>query len=258
MNITSFYQTLRSTTPTELYNIIFHSYYYPLYYIFHVVYICMNIRLTTNSAGLSWYRSIVLTYCLSISAPFLLQTFLMIELPEFVEMKSFKGFFVVWSLFNICPFDLIFIIMNRPPLLFAIQVIDQFTVAQCVVNTCKVATEIFEGQFLRILIIAICSTCSPILIDLFDRHIILQRYEPMAYEIHYSKRLIAAVLITICFHDSVDMNVFLSLLFSFLSVLDLILSNGEVFRTYDFIFPNFWTKYATFNPNPTNEDRHEE
>ncbi|OHT09663.1 hypothetical protein TRFO_21383 [Tritrichomonas foetus] len=251
MNIISHIQTLRSITPQEIYETIFKSTYYPYYYVFHAIYICMNIRLTTNNLGLSWYRSIILNYCLSISPRYLLQVFLLTELPEFVELTSFKGFFIIWCLFNICPFDIVFFICNRPWFIYTIQILDQFTVAQCIFLTCKTAMMSFQ-QFPRIFIIAICCECSPILVDLFDRFMIMARSEPMAYEIHYSKRVIAAVLFTVFLGDVLEMQLVLPLVFVLLSIIDLCWHKGEVFRTCDFILPNFWTKWVTFNPNSYN------
>ncbi|KAK8884710.1 hypothetical protein M9Y10_043829 [Tritrichomonas musculus] len=249
----SFFSILHSLTTNNICNFIFRSEYYPVYYIFHVIYTCLNIRLTTNNSGLSWYRSIILNYCLSICPRYLLQVFLTKELPEFVEMTSFKGFFFVWALFNICPFDIIFILFNRRPILWIVQILDSFTVGRCLVITCETAASAFEGQFLRVFIISTCCSCSPILVDLFDRFFIRPRYDPMAYEIHYSKRLITAVLITLfnIVVENMDIaDILIPLLFTALPIFDIYMHHGEVFKTCDIIFPHFWGNVLIFNPNP--------
>lgn len=252
---TSFIDTMRSFILNDLFNFIFRSDYYPVYYIIHVVYTCLNIRLTTNNFQVSWYRSIILNYCLSICPRYLLQVFLTTELPEFVEMTSFKGFFLVWALFNICPFDIIFILFNRQPILWIVQILDSFTIGRCLVITCETAASVFEGQFLRVFIISTCCTCAPILVDLFDRFLIRPRYDPMAYEIHYSKRLIVAVFITVfnIVVENMDIaEILIPLSFLSLSIFDLYMNHGEVFRTRDIIFPHFWGNILIFNPNPNN------
>lgn len=251
---TSFISVIRSFISNDIFNIIFRSDYYPVYYIIHVIYTCLNIRLTTNNFQLSWYRSIILNYCLSICPRYLLQVFLSTELPEFIEMTSFKGFFFVWALFNICPFDIIFIIFTQQPILWIVQILDSFTVARCLVITCETAADVFS-QFLRVFIISTCCTCAPILVDLFDRFLIRPRYDPMAYEIHYSKRLIVAVLITtlnIVVDNTDIVEILIPLSFIALSIFDLKMNHGESFKTCDIIFPHFWGNILVFNPNPNN------
>lgn len=267
MRLTIINQML-STSLHDIYNYIFCSEYYPFYYIFHAIYVCLNIRLTTNSQGLTWYRSLILTYCLSMCHRYLLQLFLPTltptELPDFKEMTSFKGFFAVWAAFNIFPFDLIFLIFNRKPILWIVQILDSFTIGRSIVICCEKAAIASQFQFLRVLIIAICTSCSPILVDLFDRFFIQQRKNMMAYEIHYSKRLITGVFfVTFGVILQNDMNgglfeipfiiaFYTPIVFALLSCIDLIINKGVIYKTCDFIFPNFWTRYAVFNPNPNN------
>ena len=172
--------------------------------------------------------------------------------PEAANLSVLKTYSLVWLLFNMCPFDIIFKISDRPSTRIIIQFLNSFADIQSLTTLYFSGINIFQGEISRVSLSCLFGMCVPILVDVADRYIFGQRNHPMAYSWNMINRWILFCMFYALFGllvssqsglpISINTVFFLSNLFYlFLAVCDLIYYNGKVFYSIDF-FPHFWNE----------------
>lgn len=240
--------------------LIFHSNYFPVYYVMHAFFVVFNIRYSAPRGGVHWFRSFILGLIMSSGPRYIFTYFINRTIPEFQDYQQIIYYSVIWAILNICPFDLIYKFSSRTASKIVIQAFDAFSQAENVIILCYSGTMIFPSKPLRVgLIVWICLQI-PIIADIVDRAIFGLRGKPMAYQYNYIKRTTAAVCATILLgtrdifqpEPAIEMYHFipiLTVIYVLLSLLDYLFT-GDIFFTIDIIIPFFWEEVATYHPDP--------
>jgi hypothetical protein len=86
--------------------------YYSRFYFCHICYVCLQLRRSAGALGLRWWRSLLLAFLLSNLSR--LSFCWMCQIPNGFADLSHIVFhsFLIWSAFNICPFDLVTKLFN--------------------------------------------------------------------------------------------------------------------------------------------------
>lgn len=223
-------------SPSLIADAVFRSDYFCAYFIVHIVYVVFNIRWTTYTNGLHWLRSLILGFLMSVSSRFAMSALLSVALPDFSGFDSVIIFGIVWSLFNIAPFDFVYAVCKNSILKYVIQVCDSFVMGESVVITCETAVCAIGDMPVQTAVVSCLSLCLPIAIDLLDRNYIGKRFEPMAYQERYIGRIVIFVLVLVLVtHYNVlsfaQMRVVMPLVFVVISILDIAVNGGEPFVT---------------------------
>ena len=230
-------------------NVIFMSDYFRAYYVIHIVYIVFNIRWTTYTNGLPWYRSLILGYLMSISLRLMMEILLPIMLPDFIGFGSIFIFGIVWCFFNIAPFDLFYTVCKNSALKYVIQICDSFVIGESIVITCETTVNAISDIPAQTIVASCIPLCSPIVIDYLDRYFIGKRFKPMAYQMKYIGRIIFFVLLLVFvthfgFLSYSQTRIVFPLIFILILILDIIVKR-EPFKIISFqkIFSHLITYY---------------
>lgn len=251
------FQVLGEFTAADVYNIVIKAYYFPVFYIFHAIYVCVCLRCTSKS-GFQWYRSFIVGLVMTAGPRYIFSKLCDASLEEFEgNNMACICFACVWACLNIFPFDLLFKCAMVRVIRCTIQFLDAVSQAQNMVQLGYGGVYLFPGQPLRVITINSFCMCVPLIVDVIDRKVIGERNCPMAYQFNYIKRVLLTVGAVVLLVDqsilgwSVHPNhIFLgtSLAYLFLAAIDVAVADG-LFETADFLFPNFLTTVATYWPS---------
>ena len=252
-----------------LYNIIFNSSYFPIYFIIHCFYVCYFLRIMTPIGGFHILRSLILGFILSYFNRFLFSCFLGITLPENEKKIVFLTFLIVWILMNIFPFDLIFKLLNITFLRIFLQISSSIGQSQLLINCLFNHLLIYPNDPSKALITVLTSFSIPIIIDYLDSYLYGSKINGyfthkkktmMLYPFHYIKRISFLTFFTLLLSqkdwilnnsyliDLSSLGLPISILTLSLSLLDIFSHYGLPFLMFDFFFPKIFKLFFTFYP----------
>lgn len=188
-------QSAREYTFQNFLETIFLSPYYPVFYGFNCIYICLHLRRQCGCGGLQWWRSFGLGYLLSYGHRVFFGWLISRTLPE-SQSLVFLTYSVIWACLNIAPFDIFHRFLNRPILQFTISVFSHFGENQLVIDFLRYSSYIFPNKPLSWLWIVAAVYSIRLFIDWFDNVVFdLKRRQTLYSFADVSRWTLSAALI---------------------------------------------------------------
>jgi hypothetical protein len=251
----------------SLYDIVFHSPHYPGLYTFTCLFICVCLRFSAGVGGLQWWRSYALGFLFSYAQRYALRLLISRILYEKIP-DTLIHYSIIWSLINLCPFDLLYRLFYRPIPRLICALLGEFAAGHALVDSLWFACYVFPERPWEALVRTMVSYAVPFAIDIFDNAVFTPKRKGMLRPWPYLKRLL--VIATVCIIISqetfvlgkgrrvMDLYVLLSwvaCMGALLKMVDALIASSP-FDVVDFVFPTSVTKHiGKYYPNraPTDE-----
>jgi hypothetical protein len=167
---------------------IFHSEYYPTFYLVHCIFVCVYLRSSAGVHGLQWWRSWLLGLVFSYGTRYL---FLWLIDRFIIDRDVVLYYTGVWLAFNIFPYDLVYRFARRTVPLGLLALFAEFGNGQLVIHYAWNANNSFPDKVLKSLMVIATAYAFPMAIDSFDNIAFRPKRRFMFYPWTYLKRIIA-------------------------------------------------------------------
>jgi hypothetical protein len=170
------------------------STYHPIWYVIHCMSVCLYVRSSTGRAGCRFYRSFALAFLFAAGTRYCFSLAGGIQIPQIPgNINTFFLFVIIWSLYNIFPFDLIFGISSR--ISIAIRLLDAVAEAASLTQLSTPAILGEQATVLQLFYVnAICAH-APVLADLLDRFFYADWDAPQMFRLHHVFRFVFGSLL---------------------------------------------------------------
>jgi hypothetical protein len=191
--MTDFFQDLVDSTKDvaweDIFDIVFHSEYYPTFYIIHCVFVCAYLRISAGSGGLQWWRSFLLGLALSYGTRYTFSWLISRTFPESSSPLTVIYYASVWAVFNFCPYDLVFRFVRRSVPLYILAFFVEFGNGQLLIHYLWNANQAFPEKVLTTVLITTAAYAAPMAVDWFDNVAFRPKRRFMFYPWTYLKRV---------------------------------------------------------------------
>jgi hypothetical protein len=179
--------------------------YYTGFFLSHVSYVCIRLRGSTGVLGLKWWRSLILGFAFSQLPRILYCSITQIPHPLSDFASVTWHYFLIWSSFNIFPFDLVTRLFSFPICALALYFAGAMAQGDLIAYLVLIRHfGIFPDFFARLFVIAF-SFAAPIAIDAMDSEFATRNSFPkrvvMLYPWSYAKRVIVEAVIALAFAE---------------------------------------------------------
>ncbi|OHT04654.1 hypothetical protein TRFO_27799 [Tritrichomonas foetus] len=249
MSFEHFLESAQELKINDIFDVIFHSSYYPAFFIIHCFYVCYYLRISPGRNGLQWWRSLVLGFLLSYGPRYIFGSLISRGLPEHQSLMVYKIYLPVWLSMNICPFDLVYKFIHRLISRSVLAILAELGNGQLFIHYLWNSLNVFPDEPIKCLYIIMATYGTTMLVEYVDNLIFSPKRRFMFYPYHYLKRIFVLAAVTLALsHPSlvlkpdqiISMYViipYMATIFALLKLLDIVVERGHPFKMLDIVFP---------------------
>ena len=241
--------TLASGTMNEIVDSILDVIYYTEcvfnWTLIQSIYVCVYLRKTTTSQGMTWYRSFITGFLLVFFPRLLYSSLINVNADEYSYFDYLSIFTPVWLSVNLFPFDFVFRILNIKTFQTVLTILQSHTEGLVFLNNMYLVSQVKNKVEHQILII-ILVTLAPVMIQGLD-FILSGDNRILMTPIAYLKRVLFLQILSFCLVtpaliweeppiDLVNVLYVLPILLDILRIIDLIHFDFNNYMFIDYIF----------------------
>lgn len=250
MKLDALFESAQELDINTIFDLIFHSAYYPSFFFIHCLYICLYLRHSAASKGFQWWRSFVLGFLLAYFPRFLFSWLVQRILPERQNGSVYLVYLVAWLVMNIFPFDLIFRLLNRVVSRTILAFLAEFGDCQLLIHNIWNSLAIYPDHPITAFYVVITPYFSTLLIEYIDNLIFVPNRVFHLYSFAYLKRVaflaLCLVILTqpkLVLGQSQVFQLYqlipiAAVLNGLLKLIDILVFRGNPFRYLDIVFPS--------------------
>jgi len=254
MPIADLIENAAEVSASDVFDMVFHSPYYPSMYVIQCLYICYYLRKVSRKPGIEWYRSFVLGFLLSYSGRYVFGILISRILPEMSDYSVLYVYCAVWGLYNLFPFDFFYKFIDRPVSKWVLTLLSGFAEAISVLHSIWNVDNVFSENYPRQITILFICFIIPMIIQVIDNMISTLKLPYLLYPFHYLKRVVVMILVAILltkknfiwptqpFSQIYYLIPPFSGFMAALKLIDLVFGKGNSFSIIDLFLPRFLTR----------------
>lgn len=262
MSFSSFLESAQELNLNSIYDLIFHSSYYPTFFFVQCLYVCLYLRFSPGRPSLKWWRSLLLGFFLSYGPRLVFSWLISRNLPEKQNGVAYITYLIAWALLNICPFDLFFKFLSRLVSRSILSILAEFGNGQLLIHYLWNCANAYPDHPITSLYVAFVPYTVTMVVEYFDNLIFDPPRRFMLYPYTYLKRIfVMAVAVMILSQPNfvldqthtIDMYIlipYFATLNGLFKLLDIVFSKGNPYRILDLLLPSEAMSYLfTYHSN---------
>lgn len=249
MSFSSFLESAQELNLNSIYDLIFHSSYYPTFFFVQCLYVCLYLRFSPGRPSLKWWRSLLLGFFLSYGPRLVFSWLISRNLPEKQNGVAYITYLISWALLNICPFDLVFKFLSRLVSRSILAILAEFGNGQLLIHYLWNSSNAYPDHPITSLYVSFVPYTVTMIVEYLDNLIFDPKRRFMLYPYSYLKRvfIMASAVIVLSQPNFIldqphiiDMYIlipYFATMNGLLKLLDIVFTKGHPYEIFDILFP---------------------